>query len=119
MWGAALRRFGKLLAGTAVGIAVVAALAGLLLGSSLSRSISVAYYCVGSFLLVAGFFIGNRGPLRMKRETQDSSFFGPRVMRHATLEEREDSLNNSAVFVALGLALIVLGVLADTRYRLI
>jgi hypothetical protein len=40
-------------------------------------------------------------------------------MRHATLEEREDSLNNSAVFVALGLALIILGVLADTRYRLL
>jgi uncharacterized membrane protein HdeD (DUF308 family) len=119
MWGAALRRFGKLLAGAAVAIAAVAALAGLLFGSSLSRSISVAYYCVGSFLLIAGFFIGNRGPLRMKRETADTSFFGPRVMRHATLEEREDSLNNSAVFVALGLALIILGVLADTRYRLI
>jgi hypothetical protein len=55
----------------------------------------------------------------MKRETPDSSFFGPRVMRHATLEEREDSLNNSAVFVALGLALIILGVLADTRHRLL
>jgi hypothetical protein len=119
MWVAALRRFGKLLAGTAVGIAVVSALVGLLLGSSLSRSISLGYYCVGSFLLVAGFFIGNRGPLRLKRETADSSFFGPRVMRHASLEEREDSLNNSAVFVALGLALIFLGVLADTRYRLI
>ena len=119
MWGAALRRFGMLFAGTAVGIAAVAALAGLLLGSSLSRSISLGYYGVGSFLLVAGFFIGNRGPLRMKRETADSSFFGPRVMRHATLEEREDSLNNSAIFVALGLALIILGVLADTRYRLL
>ncbi len=119
MWGAALRRFGKLFAGAAVGIAIVAALVGLLLGASLSRSISLAYYCVGSFLLVAGFFIGNRGPLRLKRETADSSFFGPRVMRHASLEEREDSLNNSAVFVTLGLALIALGVLADTRYRLV
>ena len=117
---AALRRFGLLLVGSAVAIAVIGALLGLLFGSGLSRAISLGYYGVGCFLLVAGFFVGNRGPLRVKRETGSGPFgmFGTRVMRRATLQEREETINNSAVFVALGIALIILGVIADTRYDL-
>lgn len=116
---AAVRRLALVVVGSALLIGLLSALAGLLLGSSLSRSLSLGYYLSGSFLLIAGFFIGNRGPLRSKREPGGMVFFGPRVVRPATVEEREETINNSAVFVGLGFVLILLGVLADDRYRLI
>jgi hypothetical protein len=40
-------------------------------------------------------------------------------MRWATPLEREESLNESAVYVALGFALILIGVLADSRAQLL
>jgi hypothetical protein len=116
---AALRRFSLLFGAAAAGIAAVSLLLGLALGASLGRSLSLGFYTVGSFLLVAGFFIGNRGPMRLKKEGTGSLLFGSRVMRRATSEEREEAINSSAVFVAIGLGLIVLGVLADSRYRLL
>ena len=73
---------------------------------------------MGCFLLVAGFFIGNRGPVRMKNE-EGTTLFGARVMRWASPEEREETINHSAVFVVLGFVLILLGVLADDRHRLL
>jgi uncharacterized membrane protein HdeD (DUF308 family) len=117
---AALRRLVLLIVGSALAIGVLSALAGLALGSSLARSISLGYYLAGSFLLIAGFFVGNRGPLRSRREQGGGTvIFGPRVVRPASPEEREETINNSAVFVGLGFLLILLGVLADDRYRLI
>jgi hypothetical protein len=116
---AALRRLGLLILGSALAIGAFSAVVGLALGSSFGRSVSLGYYLTGSFLLIAGFFIGNRGPLRSKREPGGMIFFGPRVVRTATIEEREETINNSAVFVGLGFVLILLGVLADDRYRLI
>ena len=116
---AALRRLTLLVVGSAIAIGLLSAAAGLLLGSSVSRSVSLGYYLSGSFLLIAGFFVGNRGPLRSKREPGGTVFFGPRVVRPATAEEREETINNSAVFVGLGFVLILLGVLADDRYRLL
>jgi hypothetical protein len=41
-----------------------------------------------------------------------------RWVRWATPEEQRESISLSAVLVTLGIAIIVLGVLADTRYRL-
>jgi hypothetical protein len=116
---AALRRLGLLVVGSALAIGLFSALAGLLLGSSVGRAVSLGYYLAGSFLLISGFFVGNRGPLRSKREPGGMFFFGPRVVRPATVEEREETINNSAVFVGLGFVLILLGVLADDRYRLL
>ena len=40
-------------------------------------------------------------------------------MRWATPLEREESLNESALYVVVGFLLIVLGVAADSRYSLI
>jgi hypothetical protein len=40
------------------------------------------------------------------------------MLRWATPEEREESLSISVVFVALGVVLILFGVVADTRYKL-
>ena len=112
---AALRRFLTILAITAAGTALASLALGAIGGASLSRSVSLGFYVVGAFLLVAGFFIGNRGPARAKREVH---ILGPRFMRWATREETEDALNTSALFVALGFVLVLLGLVADTRVRL-
>jgi hypothetical protein len=127
MLRAAARRFILLLVATAGITSVVSLLVGLLLGSSVSRSVSVGLYVVGCFLLVAGFFVGNRGPARLKNPDEEGAAaggmfgigIGRRRLRWATIEERDEALSNSAIFVALGLALIVLGVLADSRVTLV
>ena len=124
---AALRRFALLLAGTAAVTTAISLLVGLLLGSTVSRSVSIGLYLVGCFLLVAGFFVGNRGPARPRGADDEGGAVGGmfgvgvgrRRLRWATIEEREEAISNSAVFVALGLALILLGVLADTRVELV
>ena len=54
----AARRLALLLAGVAVGTAAVSLVVGPSPGRR-QRSVSLGYYLVGSFLLVAGFFIGN------------------------------------------------------------
>jgi hypothetical protein len=118
VWGAALRRLVGLLV-LASGITIVCSLTfGLLAGESVSRSVSVGFYLVGSFLAIAGFFVGNRGPVRLKRDV-GVPLLGSRFVRWATPEEREESINTSAIYVVLGFALIFLGVLADTRYSLV
>jgi hypothetical protein len=115
---AAARRFLTLLLLAVAATVVVGVLYGLLARAPFGRSLAIGFYLVGSFLLVAGFFVGNRGPARLKREEEAATLFSPRVLRWATQDEREDSLNLSAVFVTLGFVLIVIGVAADSRYRL-
>jgi hypothetical protein len=116
----AARRFVLLLAGTAGGTAVLSLLLGLAFGSSASRSLSVGFYIVGSFLLIFGFFVGNRGPVRVKGDPGFGmlGFFRDRQLRWATGSEQFESLGLSVVFVALGIVLIILGIAADTRYKL-
>jgi hypothetical protein len=118
---AALRRFAGLLLVLSVCTVALSLLLGLAFGSSASRSVSVGFYLIGSFLLVSGFFVGNRGPVRPKGDG-GVPVFGPltrnRVMRWATPDERDESLSISVVFVVLGFVLILIGVAADTRYNL-
>ena len=64
MWRAAARRFVILLGIVSTGIVVVSFLLGLLFDSAADRSISLGFYFVGAFLAFAGFFLGNRGPMR-------------------------------------------------------
>jgi hypothetical protein len=118
---AALRRFVILFAGVAGGTALVAAGFGTLLGAGLSRSVSIGFYGVGSFLLIAGFFVGNRGPVRVRGEPGFGLFgmFKDRRIRWASGSEQVESLSLSFVFVVLGVLLIVLGVVTDTRYKLV
>jgi hypothetical protein len=117
---AALRRFLTLIALASAGVVAVGAVLALLLGSSLSRAISLGFYGLGSFLLIAGFFVGNRGPSRVKSEQGRPFlfFFGQRRLRWATAEEQEQTLSESAVFVAVGFILILIGVAVDSRYQL-
>jgi hypothetical protein len=114
---AAARRFLTLLAAIAGATIVLSLLLGLALGVSADRAISVGLDCVGAFLLVAGFFIGNRGPARLKED--GTAQLEGRRLRWATREERVIALNDSAIFVSVGFALIVLGLAIDSRVRLI
>ena len=66
MFLAALRRLAFATA-LAIGVTVVlSALLGLLVGAGLERAIVIGFYLGGSFLLIVGFFVGNRGPARVK-----------------------------------------------------
>jgi hypothetical protein len=116
--GAAARRFGVIVGAIVGGTAALALLLGLAFGSSVSRSLSLGWYCVGSVLLISGFFVGNRGPSRPEGEGW-SPFSVRRWVRWATPDEQRDSLSLSAFLVVLGFLLIALGVLADTRYKIV
>ena len=114
---AALRRLLVLIVVAAAFTVVGSLVLGLLLGASLSRSIAIGFYLVGSFWLVSGFFVGNRGPVRLKSDL-GAPLFGSRFVRWATPEEREETINMSAIYVVLGFVLILLGFATDTRYSL-
>jgi hypothetical protein len=113
---AGLRRLALLLAALTVGTGVVSLLAGAIAGVHLGRAVSVGYYVVGSFALVAGFFVGNRGPAR-GRGHSGNPFFGRRELRWARPEEQEEALSTSAVLVAVGVVLVVIGLAVDPRVR--
>ena len=99
---------------TVVGSLVVGALAGV----GVSRSVSLGLYVVGCLLTVIGFVLGNRGPARVKGSGA-APLFGSRLVRWASPEEHQDAINDSALFVFLGILLIVLGIIADDRIRLV
>jgi hypothetical protein len=121
---AALRRL-VLLVVLCSAVTVVGSVAlGLLAGASLDRAISLGFYGLGCFLMVSGFFVGNRGPARVKSETAGWTMMpipgiGSRRLRWATLDEQNETISNSAVFIVLGVILVVIGVLVDSRHSLI
>ena len=120
MYRAAAARFAKLLVLAAAGSAAVALPVGLALGAGVSRSVSLGWYCVGAFCMLGGFLVGNRGPARSTEQQGWMPFsLRSRSLRRATRDEQEESINFSAVLIVLGFALILLGIAADTRYRLI
>lgn len=114
---AGFRRFFLILAGLAAVTAALTLLLAALAGWDADRAVSVGFDLVGVFFLVAGFFVGNRGPVRLKGE-ESVPLYGQRRMRWATPSEREEALSDSAVFVAVGMAMILLGIAVDSRYRL-
>ncbi|MDX6452189.1 MAG: hypothetical protein QOH16_2238 [Gaiellaceae bacterium] len=115
---AAARRFAIIVASIVGGTAAFSLLLGLAFGSSLSRSLSVGWYAIGCALLISGFFVGNRGPARPEGEGW-SAFSMRRWVRWATPDEQRESLSLSAFFIVLGFLLIALGVLADSRYKVV
>jgi|ERR671923_720878 hypothetical protein len=119
MWVAALRRLTGLFV-LASAVALLGAFVfGVAVGADARRAISVSFYSVGSFLLIAGFFVGNRGPVRLRGDAAEgkSFFFGSRFVRWASPAEREENINLSAIFVVLGFLLIIVGIAADNRYE--
>jgi hypothetical protein len=126
MLAAAGRRFAGLLLLASILTIAGSLFFGLLAGASMSRAISLGFYLIGSFLLVGGFFVGNRGPVRLKKEDAAGGMpilglplLGGRSMRWATPDEREEAISMSAVLVALGLVLILIGVVVDSRVTLV
>ena len=70
------------------------------LGRRSARSRS-GFYFVGAFLLIAGFFFGNRGPARLRGEPERGSVRARprRGVRMATPEERADAVSTTAGFI--------------------
>ena len=118
----ALRRFAQFLVVIGGGTAILSGLFGLLIGASVLRSIAIGFYLIGSFLLLVGFLFGNRGPVRPRGDDAAGGdiFFGlgSRRLRWATKEEQEEAINSSAVFLPIGLVLIIVGIAADSRHAL-
>jgi hypothetical protein len=116
----ALRRLALLIVGVGVGTLVVSVVLGLLFGASLPRAIALGYYLVGSFLLLAGFFFGNRGPVRPRGDADvgGGMIWRGRRVRWATRDEQAEAINYSALYVVLGLVLILLGLASDNKHAL-
>ena len=94
--------------------------AGALFGASPRSAVTIGLYAVGSFVLLGGFFIGNRGPVRGAATTL---LVAPRAnlyrRRWATAREQEESMNLSVLFVVFGLALIAIAIVLDSDSDLI
>jgi len=101
-----------------VGTAVISLVIGFLFGASVSRSLSVGWYVVGCALLAGGFFVGNRGPSRPQGEGW-STFSVQRWVRWASPDEQHESISLSALLIAVGFVVIVLGAIADSRHALV
>ena len=91
---------------------------GALAGAPIQRSIAIGFYLIGCLILIFGFFVGNRGPLRHDRKDDEKPSFIPRGVRKATPEERRESMSVSVLFVVLGLGLILLGAVSDSAHKL-
>lgn len=105
-------------------MAVVFTPIGLLADLGLNRALSLGLYLVGAFLTVAGFFVGNRGPLRAGSAQTDPTETalpqrGSRFLRRASRGEQFEAMAVSAVFIILGITLMALGVVVDSRVQLI
>jgi hypothetical protein len=119
---AGLRRFVIVVAACVVITAVLSLALGLLFGDSPSRSLSVGFYLAACLSMILGVVYGLRPPVRQDGDQGAVGglfgIFTSSPVRFATTEERQDSLASSAVFVALGFVLALVGVLCDGRHPL-
>ena len=81
-------------------------------------------FAVGSCMLLIGFVTGNRGPVRLREEViehagGEAGVRTRRLPHWASIDERTQGINNSAVFITVGFCLLALGVATDTRYPLL
>jgi hypothetical protein len=117
-----VRRFLIVVAVVVVITALLSLVFGLLVGDSVSRSLSVGFYLAASMSMLLGVFFGIRPPVRQEGDAGALGglfgVFGSGPVRFATPEEREDSLSSSAVFVVLGLVLVLCGLVCDGRHPL-
>ena len=118
----AARRFLALLAAVG-GVTLLGSVAiGLAAGASLRRAIALGFYLMGSLVLLTGFFLGNRGVLRAEGGAgadRPFGFLGPRRVRSATSDERRESISIAAVVISLGVALLMLAIVADEENDLL
>ena len=123
----AARRF-TLLAGAAILVtAAISAGVGLALGGPAARSAATGLYIVGCFLIVLGVFNGLRGPVRPKGSDEEREAVGGVLgfgifsggIRAASADETADARATTWLFLALGIAMVVVGVLLDPRTDLL
>jgi hypothetical protein len=121
--GAVWRGLGRLAVmwlGLAVTIAVIAAGFALLAHFPVRRGVSVGYIATGGLITMVGVLHGLRPPVRIDREQSQLGMFGVILtggqVRRATLEERDDALGSSVLFVVLGIVLLLLGGLLDPNH---
>jgi hypothetical protein len=102
-------------------VCVVGAFIAWLAHIEVRRGMSVGLYAVGALITVVGVLHGLRPPVRVDREQGRLGLFGMVLtggqVRRATLEERDDALASSGLFVALGVLLLVLGGLLDPVHK--
>lgn len=113
---AAARRFFLLLGGISVGVVVVGLLVSAVGTASPNRAISLGFYGVGAFLLLGGFLLGNRGPYRPENRGGDRLGRG---LRRATPDDMRESVNMTVLLSVLGFILLAVGVIIDSRFRLL
>jgi hypothetical protein len=122
MLAAAARRYLTLF-GAAAGVTIaLSGLFALIAGSSVRRALALGFYLIGSFLLIAGFFVGSRGrarPVSDDNERGSVPFASARKVRSATPEEERETISASAIFISLGVSLLVVGIALDSQARLV
>jgi hypothetical protein len=123
MYRAAVRRLVVLVAITVTVTALGSLGLGALAGASASRSLALGCYAVGSFLLIAAFFVGNRGPVRLRSESPGSGvalfpLFGARRLGWASKTEQQETIGHATVFIVLGLVLVLVGAAFDSQHVL-
>ncbi len=118
----ALRRLAVLVVLGSALVALVSLPLGLLAGASALRALTLGFYLTGCFLLIVGFFAGNRGPARVKSESAGAAIlpftFSGRRLRWASFGEQNETINRSAIFVTLGFLFVLIGLLIDPNHAL-
>ena len=109
-----------LLGSASAAVLVVTVPIGLFTSVRLDRAVSVGFYGLGAFLVVVGFLGGSRGPFRTDIDyTAETALRRERRLRRVTVDEQRDSIASAAVVIGIGLVLVVLGVIIDSRYTLV
>jgi hypothetical protein len=124
---AAGRRLVVLLGAAILLTAGLSAAIGAALGSGATRSAATGLYLVGSFLILLGVFAGLRGPVRPRGKDEEqqplAGLFGLGIfsagVRPASADERADARSTTWLFLVVGVAMIVAGILVDPRTDLL
>ena len=110
-----LKRLATLFLALAAVTAAVSLVIGLFTGTPTLRALSLGFMLVGSFVFVLGGAIGLRGPTR-RAHRPDGSVAGVTVDSPG---DRIESINASYVLLAIGIGLVLLGVVLDPNARLV
>lgn len=106
----------------------VACLGGLLVGALLHegarRGIAIGLYLTGSFFAGCGVLMATRPPVRSRSTTGGlggamsslGGLFSPGGVRFATRDEHHEAMNVPAVFISVGVILVVIGAFVDVRH---